>query len=159
MGIKDWLSGIFGKGDGIIKNLADTADRFIQTKEEKAEFQLAVMSAEMEMKKLNMEAEEMYNRDRQSARNMNKSDPHTPRILTIIFTGAYFAITVFMITTVMKMFNQDLNDFVVSFISSIFGAFNAIMVQIISYYFGASKSGDDNGAKIAESFKQANKGE
>ena len=159
MGIKNWIAGLFGEGESIIDKIGDTADRFIQTKEEKAQFKLDLMNAKMQMKELNMKAEDMYNKDRQSAREMNKNDPHTPRILTIIFTVAYFAITVFMITTVMKMFNQDLNDFVVSFISSIFGAFNAIMVQIISYYFGASKSGDDNGAKIAESFKQANKGE
>ena len=75
----------------------------------------------------------------------------------MIFTIGFFGITTFMFSIVMKMFNQDLNDFVVAFISSVFGAFTTIQTQIISYYFGASKGGDDTGAAIADSFNKAAK--
>lgn len=156
MGLKTFFAKIFSKkAGGIIQSIADTADRFIQTPEEKAAFKLEMMKYEMEMTKLTMQAESEYFKDRNSARAMNKSDPLTPRILTIIFTVAYFAITTFMFALVIKMINQDLNDFVVSFISSIFGAFNSIMVQIVSYYFGASKGGDEQGERIAEAFNKA----
>ena len=40
----------------------------------------------------------------------------------------------------------------VAFISGIFGAFNAIMVQIISFYFGSSQGGENQGRKIANAF-------
>ena len=52
----------------------------------------------------------------------------------------------------------ELNDFVIAFISSVFGAFNAIMVQIISFFFGSSQGGENQGAKIAEAFKNAANG-
>lgn len=151
-----WLSKLISGGASeIIDSVTDGVDKFVTTDEERQKLEIMKQELALKFKKLEMDAEMRYMNDRQSAREMGKVDPWTPRILTILFTVAYFGITGFMFSIVMKMFNQDLNDFVVSFISTIFGAFNAIMVQIVSYYFGASKGGDDTGKAIADSFKQA----
>ena len=156
MGIKSWIAEkLGGSAVDIMTGVKDVVDEFHLSGEEKQAFEIAMRKMDYDFKKLGYEMEETYMKDRQSARTMGKTDPWTPRILTLIFTLGYFGITTFMFSIVMNMFNQDMNDFVVSFISTIFGAFNAIMVQIISYYFGASKGGDETGAALAASFNQA----
>lgn len=156
MGLGSWISKAIGGSAGdIISSVKDTVDEFHLSGEEKQVFDLKMREVDFKFKELSMKMEESYMKDRQSAREMGKVDPWTPRILTILFTIAYFGITAYMFSIVMHMFNQDMNDFVVSFISTIFGAFNAIMVQIISYYFGASKGGDETGAAMAASFNKA----
>jgi hypothetical protein len=154
--ITSWIAQkLGGSAVDIMTGVKDVVDEFHLSGEEKQAFEIAMRNMDYKFKTLRFEMEESYMKDRQSARLMGKTDPWTPRILTILFTAAYFAITAYMFSIVLQMFNQDMNDFVVSFISTIFGAFNAIMVQIISYYFGASKGGDETGAALAASFNQA----
>ena len=167
MGLGTIIGGIFSKGASDLAGAAfNGLDELITSKEEEGQIQISLgeiksinaknrMDFQIKQQELRFKISDQEYKDRQSAREMGKSDPWTPRILTILFTIAYFGITSYMFSIVMTMFNQDLNDFVVSFISTIFGAFNAIMVQIISYYFGASKGGDDTGAALASSFNKA----
>jgi len=144
---------IEGAVKGMTKVIADKIDDRNFTEEERARWELDLKEMEHEATKLSMDFEIEVIKDRQSARSMYQTDNQSQKYLTLIFTIGYFAITTYMIALVMKMINQDLNDFVVSFVSSIFGAFNAIMIQIISFYFGSSKGGEEQGAKIADSFK------
>ena len=158
MSIKSWIADkLGGSVTEIIGSVKDTVDEFHLSGEEKQQFELKMREVDLDFKKLAMDMEESYMKDRQSARGMYQKDSSIQKILTIIFTVGYFGITTFMFTLVMKMFDMDLNDFVVSFISTIFGAFNAIMIQVISFYFGSSKSGEDTGAAIAESFSSINR--
>ncbi len=151
-----FLQNLFSSGaKGILDPIGDIIETFVESPEKKLELKRALMDHERKVQEEFNKGQNDILKDKQSARIMGQADPWTPRILTILFTAGYFGITFFMFSIVMKMFNQDMNDFVVSFISSIFGAFNAIMVQIISYYFGASKGGDDHSSKIAESFKES----
>ena len=127
----------------------------ITLEELKNEREQMKINFKLEQTNQELEANELLISDRKSAREMGQKNPIVPGILTLIFTLGFFGMTAFMLRFLLDMANVEMNDFVVSFVSYIFGAFNAIMIQIISYYFGASKGGDDNGAKMADSFRQA----
>jgi hypothetical protein len=161
MGIKNWVGAIFGKGDGIIKSIGDVADRFIQTKEEKAEFQLALRQAEMDFKKLAMEAEEMYMKDRQSAREMYMKDSSLQKVFAIVFLVGYIALSVAMVIIVFGFFKMgaaaDLEPFQASLISMVFTAMSTKINTITDFLFGGSKGQDNSEKRIAESFAKGTK--
>ncbi len=156
-GAADLADKTFNGLDSLITSKEELAEQEVSLLEVKQAIEKARQDYKIKMKELELDTQEAYLNDKQSARGMYQKDSSIQKILTILFTVGYFGITTFMFTLVMKMFDMDLNDFVVSFVSSIFGAFNAIMVQIISFYFGSSKSGEDTGAAIAESFNNINK--
>ena len=162
------LSKLFSSG---VKEVADSTfnglDKLITSKQEKGEIKISLeelknelakaqMNYNIKSKELQFKIVDQEFQDRASARSLGKVDPWTPRILTLIFTLGFFAITGFMLHFLLSRLIQDLDNYTVSFISYVFGAFNAIMIQIISYYFGSSKGGDDQTDKIADSFRQAN---
>jgi len=149
----EWLGQLIGgAGAEIVEGIGNTVDKFVHTGEEKAEAELLKRELDLKFKKLEMDAKNAYLTDRQSAREMYQQDSGSQKILTIIFTVGYFLVTGFMFGFLIKMFKVDLNDFVVAFVSGIFGAFNAIMVQIISFYFGSSQGGENQGRRIANAF-------
>jgi len=154
MGIGGWLKeAIGGSAVDIVGTIGDTVDKFVQTPEEKAELDLAKKQIEIKFKKLEMDLEAKYLEDKQSAREMQmKTRSKVPGILTIIFTLGYFLLTTFMLNFVMQMVEVEMTDFQIMFVSSIFGAFNAIMVQIISFYFGSSNGSEEQGALVANRF-------
>jgi hypothetical protein len=144
------IEGLLGAGSKIIS-------QFVTNPEQKLEAQKMFLDAEMIAKKQNFEAEQAYMKDRDSARQLGKVDPWTPRILTILFVLGYFGVTIFMFLMMKGMIKEEkiMDNFTVAFISSIFGSFNTFVGMILAYYFGASKGGDDQGAKIADSFKSS----
>lgn len=140
----------------IVDSVGETIDRFAHTGDEKVAAELAKKELQLKVREMENELKMAYLNDRQSARSMYAHDSTSQKILTIIFTVGYFAITSVMIALVFKLIQAaDLNDFVIAFISSIFGAFQAIMVQVISFYFGSSQGGENQGERIAEAFKGA----
>jgi len=152
--IKDLISGGI---EGILGSTGKIIDKFVTNPEQKLEAQKMVFEAEQQARKQAFEAEQAYMKDRDSARSLGKVDPWTPRILTVLFVLGYFGVTIFMFL-MMKGIIQDgttMDNFTVAFISSIFGSFNTFVGMILAYYFGASKGGDDQGAKIADSFKSS----
>lgn len=138
---------------GVANGVSDIVDRFVTNPEEKAQIEKAIRDYELELQKIAMEKDLQLFTDRQSARKMGEGDRWTPRILTILFTISFFGIVSFMLSKILGGNLGELSDFALIFISTIFGAVNTIMVQIVSYYFGASKGGDEQGQKIAESIK------
>ncbi len=150
-----------------ITNLVDSAvgaiDTFVTTPEDKlkaeklkADIIFQAREQEFQSQKTFQDLKMAYLSDKQSARQMFAHDSSTQKILTLIFTVGYFAITAFMIIVVFKMIKEtDLNDFVIAFISSIFGAFQSAMIMILSFYFGSSQGGENQSEKMAEAFKQA----
>ncbi len=156
-GASELVDSAFTGLDGLITSEEEKGAQSISIAQIKAMQQSARYEYNIKRQELEFKIKDQEYADRASAREMGKTDPWTPRLLTIIFTVAYFFITGYMMVMVLQMIDKELSNFAVSFISTIFGAFNAIMIQIISYYFGASKGGDDQGAKIAESFNNAAK--
>lgn len=148
--INGGIQGLLGAGGNII-------DKFVTTPEQKLEAQKLLFEAESQAKKQVFEANQAYMKDRASARELGKVDPWTPRILTILFVLGYFGVTIFMFLMMKGMIkdNAVIDNFTVAFISSIFGSFNTFVGMILAYYFGASKGGDDQGAKITDSFKKS----
>lgn len=151
-----WIAEKIGNTAGeIVTSVGETVDRFVHTGEEKAEFELLQREIDLKFKNLRMEMEEAYLKDRQSAREMYAQDSFSQKILTILFTMGFFALSGFMLFWLLNKLNLEMSDFTIFFISSMFGAFNAIMVQIISFYFGSSQGGEDTGKAISRSFNQA----
>lgn len=154
--IKDKLVGFFAdKAGGLVKDIGDTVDKFHLSGEEKQEFRLKMREIDYQFKSLGMEMQEQILKDKQSAREMYSKDSSSQKILTIIFTVGYFGLTTFMLAFLLNKLSFELDQFTTVFISTIFGAFNAIMVQIISFYFGSSQGGEDTGRQIASSFNKA----
>lgn len=78
----DWISDLIGGGASkIITATADAAKQFITTDADRAQFDLAVRKAELDVQKLSMDAESARLSDVQSAREMFKSDNRTQRLL------------------------------------------------------------------------------
>ena len=144
--IQGGIQGILDSGSTII-------DKFVTTPEQKMEAQKMLLDAELQAKKQTFEAEQSYMKDRASARDLGKTDPWTPRILTMVYTIGFFALTTFMLNILFGNMKTDIPSHILMFISTIFGSFSTIMVQIISYYFGASKGGDEQSSKMSDSFK------
>ena len=150
----EWIAEIFS-GGGIVETVGDTIDRFVETPDDKLKAELAKKELAIKVKQMQMDMELAYMNDKQSARKMYEKDDKAQKLLTLLFTIGYFGITAFMMAFLLNFIEKELSAFVISFISTIFGAFNAIMVQIISFYFGSSKGGEDTGKALSNSFKLA----
>jgi hypothetical protein len=153
-----FLSDFFKSGaDGILSGASDIIDKFVESPENKLKAKKMMLDAESVAREQAFKAEQSYFKDRASARELGKTDPWTPRILTILFVLGYFGVTIFMFLMMKGMIKEEkvMDNFTVAFISSIFGSFNTFVGMILAYYFGASKGGDDQGAKIADSFKSS----
>lgn len=125
------LKGLFGKGEseGMIKSIADTVDRFVDTKQDKREF----------FKELyKMEADEKAN-----ARAMYGSDSSMQKAYALTFLIAYLGLTAWLIYAIINGSIQDINQFETGLIGSIWGAMSAKVNTITDFFFGAS---EDRGA-------------
>lgn len=165
-----WISELFSSGvaeagkvatgfvDELITSKEEIGEQAIRLEElqnarrkDYQEFQIAI-------KRLQFEAESQEFEDRKSAREMqSKTNSRIPGALTILFTVGFFGLGSFLTAFLLGRVNLELDQFTTVFISSLFGAVNAIMVQIISFYFGSSKGGEESVGRMAETFNQANK--
>ena len=158
MGLGSWLAEKVGNTAGeLIESVGSTVDRFVETDEDRRKMEILKQEIAIKMKQFEMDAQAEFMKDKQSAREMYQRDSWSQKALTALFTVGYFGLTAFMISFLLKAIDVDMSPFVVSFISTIFGAFNAIMVQIISFYFGSSQGGEDTGRAISRSFNDAAK--
>ncbi len=152
-----WLSDLIGNGAGsIIDSITDGVDKFITTDEERAELELKKQQMRLRIQELQIEAEREYFKDRESARRMqSETDSKIPGALTLIFSVSFFGLIVFLLLLLFKKIDTEIPNYIVALISSIFGSVATIMTQIISFYFGSSKGGEDSGRAISNSFKVA----
>lgn len=119
---------IFGKGEGksLITEVADIADRWIDTKEDKREF----------FKELyKMEADEKAN-----ARAMYGSDSAMQKIYALTFLIAYLALTAWLIYAIINGSIEEVNQFETGLIGSIWGAMTSKVNTITDFFFGASEN-------------------
>lgn len=148
MSVGKWIGDLIGgSGKEIITGLADTADRFIQTKEEKDAFQIEVKKYELDLMKLQMDAEQKYSKDRQSAREMYMNDSSLQKIFAIVFLSGYLIITTAMVVTVFGWFDigigQDMNTVQSSLITMVFTSMSNKVNTITDFLFGGSKNSTD----------------
>lgn len=121
MGIISGIKSFFGGGGkNPIEVIADVADRFITTKEEKHQWTMTMY--------------DKYIADKQDAR---KRDSWIRPILTIVFVIAYFALTYVIFNHFFA--GSDLTEPQLVFVSTIFGTMNAKIGTIFDFEFGSSK--------------------
>jgi hypothetical protein len=120
---------IFGTnkdGGGMIKSIADTVDRFVDTKEDKREF----------FKELyQMEASEKAN-----ARAMYGADNVMQKVYALTFLLAYLALTAWLIYAIINGSIEQVNQFETGLIGSIWGAMTGKVNTITDFFFGASEN-------------------
>ena len=122
------LKGLFGNGEGqgMLKDVADVVDRWVDTKEDKREF----------FKELyKMEADEKAN-----ARAMYGSDSSMQKAYALTFLIAYLGLTAWLIYAIIKGSIEDVNQFETGLIGSIWGAMSAKVNTITDFFFGASEN-------------------
>src|SRR6056297_1675346 len=122
------LKGLFSKGEGqgMLKDVADVVDRWVDTKEDKREF----------FKELyKMEASEKAN-----ARAMYGADNVMQKIYAITFLVAYLALTAWLIYAIINGSIEQVNQFETGLIGSIWGAMTSKVNTITDFFFGASEN-------------------
>lgn len=149
------LPGFIGKlvGSKVIEGaeaIANIADKFIQTKEEKEAFQLELTKAkadiELKSSTLEKDIDEMYLKDTQDARNANariqesenasRLSKNVGYILDITFTVAFIAMLFVIIYKAVPETNKEL------FYTS-FGLLGGYVSQILGFHRGTSQSSSD----------------
>jgi lipopolysaccharide export LptBFGC system permease protein LptF len=138
-----------GAGGGIIKQVSEVADTFIQTKEEKAEFKLKLKELEhkiqQESKQLEADIQESYLKDTQDARAMqvaalSQEDKFSKRFVYIFAIGlsaATFILVGMLMFVEIPEHNRSIVDMAI-------GALVATgLIQVIQFFFGSSKGSKD----------------
>jgi ABC-type siderophore export system fused ATPase/permease subunit len=151
---------IFSGGAGeLVDKVAGAVDRFVQTKEEKAEAQLElqkVINSHLEV----MEQEatkqlEIQQKEMESARNREiqiavaDKAPLINKIVTPILALSVVALT--FILFYILMFKQVGNE--KDIIIYVLGVLSAVCTQVISYYFGSSQGSAQKQSQIDKLIK------
>lgn len=135
---------------GILDGGAEIISKFVPDPNMKAEAMLELKKLDIQAQQALMDAEKARLADVDSARAIYGKDNLIQKILAILFTVSFFALTVF----IMFLLKQaNLSETQNNLIFTIFGAVNAIMVSIVSFYFGSSKGSGDKDMMIASALK------
>lgn len=156
------LPGFIGKliGSKVVDaadTIANIADKFIQTKEEKDAFALELLKAksDIELKSATLEKDidEMYLKDTQDARGANARIQESENaswlskniayILDITFTVSFIAMLFVIIYKVVPENNKEL------FYTS-FGLLGGYVSQILGFHRGTSKGSEDKSKELKE---------
>ena len=160
MSIGTWIADAIGGSAGeIIGSVKDTVDEFHLSGEEKQAFSLKMREVDLQFKKLSMDMELSYTKDRQSAREMYMKDSSLQKIFAIVFLVSYVLISAGMIAMVISMAFYDtkieLPDWGVMLISSVFTAMSSKVSSITDFLFGGSKGKEDSDARTAQAFQDS----
>lgn len=118
------LGGLLFKSDeGIIGQLADVADKFIETKDEKRVF-------------IEKGIERVF-QDRKDARENSKNHKPLIFIYAIVFLVGYLGLTFFFLRMLFR--GIELNDYAQTIIATLWGGFTAKINTIVDFLFGASE--------------------
>ena len=131
--IKGLFKNLVGQASTIIDEVVTTDEERLQLKQQ---FEAMVKNHEKEMFELEVA-------DRKSARNMYQDDSFIQKVLAIIFTSAYFALSYIMFRYFV-MSDIDLSDYEIGFISTVFGAMSSKVNTIIDFFFGGSAKDKGN---------------
>ena len=114
-------------GLGIVKNIIQKDDTIEASK--KVEL--------LDAYKDDLKAFELEVADKDSARKLYISDSLAQKILAVVFTVAYFAVSFVLLN---HFFNDStkLEDYELGFLSTLFGAMSSKVNTIIDFFFGGS---------------------
>ena len=118
-GLKELFS-----GGGIIKQAADVADRFIETKSDKREFFIEIYTKEIE--------------ERNKAREMYKTDNVMQKIYAATFLAGYLGLTAWLIYAIISGQIKQVNQFETGMIGTIWGGMSAKVNTVTDFFFGSS---------------------
>ena len=135
MSIVSAVAGIFSKGasgNSIIKDVFDGIDKITTTDAEKEELKAKALG--------------MYLDDVKSARTMYMADSSLQKIFALVFLVTYIALTALLVWGLwvyVKNGVVDAPEWVVGFISSLWGGLSAKLNTIVDFLFGSSKGSQD----------------
>jgi hypothetical protein len=143
-----WLRDLIGNTAGeVVDSVGNTVDRFIHTGEEKAQWELAKQELQLKFRQLEMEADNRLLKDRVSAREMYEKDSGLQKLFAIIFLGGYLVISGLLVWLVMSFLSEAVEfeapAWLVSLISTVFGAMSAKVNTIVDFLFGGSQGERD----------------
>ena len=152
-----WLTDLItGGANDIIDSAFSGIDKLATSKEELAEIELKKQELKLKARQQALDAENKYFEDTKSAREMQiETKSNVPGSLTIIFTVAFFALIAFILLLLFNKLEVNVPNYVIALISSIFGSVATIMTQIIGFWFGSSKGGEDQNNKMVNAFSRA----
>lgn len=155
-----WLGKLIGNSAGeIVGKVGETVDRFVTTDQERAEAKLKLQELELEFKKLEMDAEQAYLEDRESAREMYMKDSSLQKLFAMTFLVGYLIITGVMMYLAMSWIGMtdapDVPMWAVSLISTVFGAMSSKVNTIVDFLFGGSQGERESHKEIRASFEKA----
>lgn len=118
---------------GVVKNLIKAST---MSREDKEKAQAEVIALEYKLQELNA-------KDRQSARELYAQDSDIQRIFSVLFLVFYVILTLIVLWGVylFAVDNVTLPNYIVGFISTIYGAFSVKINTIIDFFFGSSSHG------------------
>jgi hypothetical protein len=134
--IKDFIGGGLGE-------LANIADKFITTPDEKKEFQkyLKELKHNMETEVYNLEAQ-----DRVNARDLYKEDSRLQKTYAIVFLSSYIILTGTLLYGFYQISNNKIHvdEYIIGFVSTLFGAMSTKVSTITDFLFGGSVKTKDS---------------
>jgi len=158
------LPGFIGKliGSKVVDaadTIANIADKFIQTKEEKDAFSLELLQAKADIESkastLEKDIDEMYLKDTQDARNANARIQESENaswlsknvgyILDLFLATLWGTITVIMFLKVFKIAAQEVD--MIS-LMSLHGTVTAVFMMSVSFHRGTSRGSEDKSKEL-----------
>ena len=157
MAFGDWLGNVFGQaGSNIIDSIGETVDKFVTTDQERQELQIVLDKQRLEWKKLELQGEQEYLKDRASAREMYMKDSSLQKVFAVTFLLGYLFISATMIVVIFGWFGigvgVELDAIKSSLITMVFTALSTKVATITDFLFGGSKNKDDSERRMAEAF-------
>jgi hypothetical protein len=158
--IKDLFSGGI---EGIVNSVGNTVDKFVTTDEEKKEAELALRKLDLELQQMQMDLEEAYIKDRDSARQMYEKDSSLQKVFAIVFLAGYLAISAIMLWLVLSWIpgaevDIEMPQWAVVLITSVFTAMSTKVNTIVDFLFGGSQ-GERDSRQIQSRFESAARGQ
>lgn len=122
---------------GLIKDIGTTIDKFVTTKEEKERLKMELKGM---VQNYTTEVFRLETEDRNSARDMYKSDSSLQKVFAMVFLIAYMVLTIIMLYGVylISVSNIEIPGYAISFVSTIWGAMSTKVSTITDFLFGGS---------------------
>ena len=148
-----------GKAVEAVDTIANIADKFIQTKEEKDAFALELLKAkaDIELKNATLEKDidEMYLKDTQDARNANARIQESDKaswlsknvgyIIDLFLATLWGTVTVIMFLKIFKVTTMDID--MIS-LMGLHGTVTAVFMTVVNFHRGTSKGSEDKSKEL-----------
>jgi hypothetical protein len=145
------LSDVVGSGiSGIMNGATGIIDQFVTDPDKKLEANLELKRLDFKAKELELETKTAELENTANARDMYKKDSSLQKVFAIVFLTGYLLLTGFIIYAIFfSGVFQDMVNWEVALISTIFTAMSTKVNTITDFLFGGSQSGDDSAKNIS----------